>query len=619
MLFMACGKAILIPKHVKFNKIKKYSSSITPSTKSSLSKFSENKEKRTYNLYHSNIIKKTKRIIVRKNKISIKPWQIFLSLLTSCTAASNVNNNDIHIETHNINIPSIDEVNKENGAYDTILPDFRTNFKSKQYHDYQRQLLSDDIVWNLPNEVLKKAGNEFKVSNNITETSQQPSITALKNGGFIVAWIYTDNSSKDNIFIQVYDANYKKEVKAFKINTGNLNFIENLKVMELVNGGYVVAWAALSDKSSYGIFCQVFDESNNARSNIFQVNTYTNNGQTNPTLAALLDGNFVVSWESFGQDTSLYGIYMQLFNENGDIINNELQVNTYITNNQQAPNACSLNNYNFIIAWENEDIISSYGIKGQMFDSYGSKIGIEFSMSNNTLSNFQINPSLSSLATEEFVMVWQRGKKDNSEYDIYGQRFNNTGSKIESEFQVNTKSVDSHLNPYVCGLGNGGFVVIWQKKGNNLNGNDGIYGQVFDTQGNKTGTEFIIKADIEQSIFYPRVACISFDRFVSIWDLTGQNKTSNGVYGQVFGFFTLSPTKSPSEATQNPSNFPTLNPTSSPSNSPTNSPTNSPANSPTLNPSKAPTESSTDKSLRIYKYDYLKSLTIIILLIVFRL
>jgi Ca2+-binding RTX toxin-like protein len=41
----------------------------------------------------------------------------------------------------------------------------------------------------------------------------------------------------------------------------------------------------------------------------FRVNTVTESDQRSPTITALHDGGFVVSWESNGQDGSEYGIY----------------------------------------------------------------------------------------------------------------------------------------------------------------------------------------------------------------------------------------------------------------------------------------------------------------------
>ena len=47
----------------------------------------------------------------------------------------------------------------------------------------------------------------------------------------------------------------------------------------------------------------------------FRINTYTNDAQYNPSVTALSDGGFVVTWQSSGQDGSDWGIYGQRFGE----------------------------------------------------------------------------------------------------------------------------------------------------------------------------------------------------------------------------------------------------------------------------------------------------------------
>ena len=51
----------------------------------------------------------------------------------------------------------------------------------------------------------------------------------------------------------------------------------------------------------------------------FQVNTYTASSQYDPSVTALADGSFVVTWMSDGQDGSEYGIYAQRFTPNDSI------------------------------------------------------------------------------------------------------------------------------------------------------------------------------------------------------------------------------------------------------------------------------------------------------------
>jgi Ca2+-binding RTX toxin-like protein len=52
--------------------------------------------------------------------------------------------------------------------------------------------------------------------------------------------------------------------------------------------------------------------------------------------------------------------------------------------------------------------------------------------------------------------------QDESYWGVYGQRFNASGVKVGTEFQVNTTSHDSQQQPTVAGLTDGGFVVSWE-------------------------------------------------------------------------------------------------------------------------------------------------------------
>ena len=65
----------------------------------------------------------------------------------------------------------------------------------------------------------------------------------------------------------------------------------------------------------------------------FRVNTYTNRSQYDPSVAMDSDGDFVVSWQSYGQN-GYYGyidIYAQRYDNSGVAQGAEFRVNTYTT------------------------------------------------------------------------------------------------------------------------------------------------------------------------------------------------------------------------------------------------------------------------------------------------
>ena len=143
------------------------------------------------------------------------------------------------------------------------------------------------------------------------------------------------------------------------------------------------------DDSVHDIY---FDIGGNDVSGEFQVNTYTSDNQYYPSTTALADGGFVVTWTSDGQDGSSYGIYAQRYDANGNTQGSEFRVNTYTSNNQSNPSITALNDGGFVITWfsYNQDG-SGYGIYAQRYDADGNTQGSEFQV-NTYASNDQLYP-----------------------------------------------------------------------------------------------------------------------------------------------------------------------------------------------------------------------------------
>ena len=84
----------------------------------------------------------------------------------------------------------------------------------------------------------------------------------------------------------------------------------------------------------------------------FQVNTYTPDNQENPKVATDAAGDYVVVWQSNGQDGSGYGIYAQLYNKSvRRPQGSEFQVNTYTSDNQENPSVAMDSAGDFVVAW----------------------------------------------------------------------------------------------------------------------------------------------------------------------------------------------------------------------------------------------------------------------------
>ncbi len=92
----------------------------------------------------------------------------------------------------------------------------------------------------------------------------------------------------------------------------------------------VIAWQSLGqDGSNFGIYAKRFNASGVELGSEFP-RQYNNYGivEVNPSVAMDMDGDFVVTWQSSGQDTSLYGIYGNVSNSAGTPLVAKFRVNT---------------------------------------------------------------------------------------------------------------------------------------------------------------------------------------------------------------------------------------------------------------------------------------------------
>ena len=202
----------------------------------------------------------------------------------------------------------------------------------------------------------------------------------------------------------------------------------------------------------------------NANSGEFQVNTHTTDQQSNPTVTALNDGGFVVTWEGyFGQDDDYIGIYGQIYDASGNPTGSEFRVNTYTTYRQENPSVVGLSNGGFVVTWQGigQDCPEFWqmDIYGQIYDASGIPTGSEFRVNTYTTGS-QWGPSVTALSDGGFVVTWYgSGQQDEEGSNIYGQCYDADGTPTGSEFLVNTYSTGVYSS--ATALSDGGFVVTW--------------------------------------------------------------------------------------------------------------------------------------------------------------
>ena len=263
----------------------------------------------------------------------------------------------------------------------------------------------------------------------------------------------------------------------------------------------------------------------------FRVNSYTTAAQYRQAVACDANGNFVVVWNSYGQDGSNWGIFGQRFNVLGTPQGSEFRVNSYTTDVQVLPHVASDPNGNFVVVWQDQDGSAS-GVFGRRFNAFGAPLGTEFRVNSYTTS-VQRRAAVVAAANGSFVVVWASGGQDGSSEGIFGQRFNAAGVPQGAEFLVNSHTAAIQTYPALALDANGNFVVVWQGSAQDGDGY-GVFGQRFDASGTAQGSEFQVNTYTTFDQHRPSVASDATGDFFAIWQGGGQDGSGFGVFGQRF-------------------------------------------------------------------------------------
>ncbi len=146
------------------------------------------------------------------------------------------------------------------------------------------------------------------------------------------------------------------------------------------SGNYVATWTSFEqsdgDVSGLGVYAQTFLADGTPDSAAFLVNTtYTTDDQSRPTVAVDEDGNFVVVWQSLRQDGDGWGIFAQRYSASGAAAGSSFRVNEYTTGDQVHPTVAMDNTGNFVIAWQSDGQDGDgWGIYARRYDNDGASL-----------------------------------------------------------------------------------------------------------------------------------------------------------------------------------------------------------------------------------------------------
>ncbi len=384
-------------------------------------------------------------------------------------------------------------------------------------------------------------GAQFQINAYTTSHQSDPSVARTPDGGFVIAWasygsFTAGNPLHPNILVRRFAANGAPLESDFQISTQPYYTVDHGEpsVATSADGSFVVVWHSDfsdgSDESSFSIQGRQYAADGSPLTEQFQINSFTSGSQAVADVAAQADGGFVAAWRSAGSaggDNSGTSIQGARFDENGEPVGTEFQVNTYTTNNQYSPAVAAEADGGFVVVWESlgspGSDTSEWSIQGRCYAADGSPLAAQFQVNTYTTGSQQA-PDVAPLAGGGFVVVWAGGGSPGVTWTVQGRRYGADGSPLGAPFQISTWSSSHQSRPAVAAGADGGFVVVWHSvsgsPGGDLSGYS-IQGRRFAANGTPDGPQFQVNSYTTNHQREQAVEVLADGRFVVAWSSNG--------------------------------------------------------------------------------------------------
>jgi hypothetical protein len=370
-------------------------------------------------------------------------------------------------------------------------------------------------------------GSRFQVNTAMALDQEEPAVAPLNDGGFVVVW-RSDYVNAEGIHGQAYDALGRKKRTEFQVSSLRQGVQQSPSVAALKDGAFVVTWSAYGqDGSGYGVYGQRYRADGQRAGVEFRVNTTTSGDQQYPSVVGLENGGFVVVWYSL-QTGAVETIHGQRYNAAGARVGVEFKVNKQQVHTERAPRVGALADGGFVVTWFSQNDSTHQGIFGQRYNVNGARVGMEFKVDSSVARGVAQDPFVVGLAKGGgFVVAWYFDHSTTSVAGIYAQRYRSDGSRVGNAFRVNT--FFRTLRPAIAALNDGGFVVCWRATSGTGAGLARC--QRHSDLAQRIGSEFGVGA-AKPNQGAPSVAGLGGGGFVVTW--ADDDQDYDGIFGQRF-------------------------------------------------------------------------------------
>ena len=315
--------------------------------------------------------------------------------------------------------------------------------KPSRQHIYARFLTPTNTFLTTTDLVVSTFTNNFQIN---------PALTVLNNSNVVIVWAsfnQAGSNSLQDVYGQIFTPAGQKVGANFLINQFISYNQRTPAIAALKNGGFVVAWVSEQHRvvgsapatlqspgqlaalaPSVDIYARLYASNGVAQNNEFLVNTDFN-PCANPGVAVASDGSFMVVWGAYdmADPTNSWDIYARTFSSAG-IGGTVVLVNSRLYGDEYVPRISAIG-ADYLIVWTSLGQDGSReGVFGQFVHEGGSRVGAEFRVNTTTVSQ-QIQPAVASDGVGQFVVIWTSYTGSPYSFDLFAQRYANVSAILQ--------------------------------------------------------------------------------------------------------------------------------------------------------------------------------------------
>lgn len=344
--------------------------------------------------------------------------------------------------------------------------------------------------------------------------------TVLDDGSVVYVWSDTRHGDRD-VWAQRVDTNGNLlwGEEAVRIN-GEINRQEDIVVINVGNEEVVVAWVDFRNEDAGDIYAQKLDENGNI---LWQESgvplCLAEDIQISLNIVSDSNGGAYIIWQDYrgegGKD--LYGshimsdgIIQSNWGSNGKPIadaQGDQDLDTFWADGEGGA----------VVCWFDSRNDANKNLYMQRMNSEGDMLWGDNGVLLSDADGIQTNPKISPDGTGNFIITW-RDKRNDNDGDIYAQRIDLDGNLLWDEDLVVYADSSRQRNPRITEASDTGVYIVWEDGRYNPEEFD-IFAQKLDINGDKIWNNYgvaVCNATANQK--NPRLKADSEDGVWIIWD-----------------------------------------------------------------------------------------------------